>query len=133
MPIPIVFAAERAALTQLYIDLALALHTSIYRPGQAPHEPDANLCLVAAAAVNGFATGRPMIAKEIERMVRQPHASVAHRLDALQDIGLLERIGDRYYLERTRAATAPPHLDDFGLILARAFAVLGPCVSKLDK
>jgi hypothetical protein len=45
--------------------------------------------------------------------------------------GLIQRIEDKYYLEPAHAADVP-HRDKFEFILSKAFAVLGPYLSKTD-
>jgi hypothetical protein len=131
LPIPIAISEERAALARMYIELTLAFHASIFPLDQEPSELDADLALVAVAVMLGHAEGHPMNASEIASCLHTPRTSVLRRLDALVASGLILRIEDKYYLEPARAADVP-HRDKFELILSRAFAVLGPHLSKMD-
>lgn len=125
LPIPIVIPEGRAALARMYIDLTLAFHASIYPLGQVPNEHDCHLTLVAVAVMLGHAEGHPMNASEIARLVQMPASTVLKRLNALIKHGTIQRIEDKYYLEPDRALHVP-HLDQFELILSKAFAVIGP-------
>ncbi|MBT1509471.1 helix-turn-helix domain-containing protein [Bradyrhizobium sp. SRL28] len=130
--IPLAIPDGRRALAQMYIDLTMAFHASIYPPGKVPSEPDCHLTLVAVAVMLGHAEGHPMNATEVASRVQMPRSSVLTRLNALIGYGLVERIEDRFYIERDHAANVP-HRDQFELILSQAFAVLGPLLSKSDE
>jgi MarR family len=131
LPISLAMPKERYALARMYIDLTLAFHATIYPPDQVPKEPDCPLALVAVAVMLGHAEGHPMTATEIAACVQMPRSSVVTRLNALIEHGLIQRIEDRYYIEPGRSASVP-HRDRFELILSKAFAVLGPMLSKTD-
>lgn len=133
MPKTIPFAVPecRHALAAMFVDLALAFRAILAPLNQPPGEIDANLTLVAVAVMLGHAEGRPMNASEIAARLLMPRTSALRRLETLTKAGLIERIEGRYYLERDRARHAP-HRDRFELIMTRAFAVLGPTLSKLD-
>jgi hypothetical protein len=131
-PIDIELATGRRALAEMFIDLCLAFHATTVPLDQEPPEIDANLALVAVAAMLGHADGRAMNASQIAARLNMPRTSALRRLDALVERGLLKRIEGRYYLEPYRAKHTP-HLDKFNLILSKAFAVIGPILSKMDK
>lgn len=130
-PVPPAMPEARRALSQMYIDLTLAFHATTVPLDQEPPETDANLALVAVAAMLGHAEGRALNASEIAAMIRMPRTSVLRRLDALVENGLITRIDRKYYLAPTRARRVP-HRDAFELILSKAFNVLGPILSNLD-
>ena len=131
LPIPLAMPEERCALARMYIELTLAFHAITFPPDQTPTETDANLALVAVAVMLGHAEGHPMTSSEIASCVHMPRSSVLTRLNVLIAHGLIQRIGDRYYLEAVHAEEVP-HLDRFELILSKGFAVLGPYLSKTD-
>ena len=131
LPAPLAIPVERAALARMYIDLTLAFHASAYAPGAAPSEADANLALVGVAVMLGHAEGRPMNASQLASLTNMPRTSILRRLDALIASGLVVRVGSRYAVEPGHA-TGVPHRDAFELILSKAFAVLGPHLSKMD-
>jgi len=134
MPIPISLAAERAAFARMFIELSLAIHATTFpldKPRSDDDEPDFNLGLVAAAVILGHAEGHPMNAAQIASHLHMPRSSVLGRLKRLVERGVIERIGRKYYCESNRAANAP-HKDSADFILAKAFAVLGPYLSKSD-
>lgn len=131
-PISLRLKEGRRATAELFIDLCLAFHASAYPVGTEPSETDANLALVATAAMLGHAEGRPMNASEIAARLRMPRTSVLRRLNVLVKGGLLIRIEDRFYLEPDRAERVP-YLDKFTLILTKALATLGPILSELDR
>jgi hypothetical protein len=128
----IAMSAGCRALAQMYIELTLAFHATIYPPDKAPKEPDCHLTLVAVAVMLGHADGHPMTATQIAKRVQMPHSSVMKRLNVLIRHGMIQCIGRKYYLEPERAATVP-HQDNFEFILSQAFAVLGPILSKTVK
>jgi hypothetical protein len=134
IPSPIAVAAARAALARMYIELAVAFHTSTFPLGQEPDEMDANLVLVAVAVMLGHAEGNPMTARCIENLLHMPHSTTARRLDALVERGIIaKRADNRYVLDPDRAERVP-YLDAFNLILSRGYAVIGPhLVSVSDK
>jgi hypothetical protein len=129
--IPLAIPEERRALARMYVDLTLAFHATIFPLDQEPTETDANLTLVAVAVMLGHAEGHPMTSSEIASCVHMPRSSVLTRLNVLIAHGLIQRLGDKYYLEPTRAAEVP-HKDNFELILSKGFAALGPILSKTD-
>lgn len=130
--IPLAIPEVRRALARMFIELTLAFHASIFPPGEAPSEPDADLVLVGVAVMLGHAEGQPMTATQIASCLHMPRTSVLTRLNVLIERGLIHRIKIKYYLEPDRAARVP-HLDRFELILSKAFAVLGPFLSKTDR
>jgi DNA-binding transcriptional ArsR family regulator len=130
--IPLAIPEARRALAEMFVDLALAFHATTVLPDQRPGEIDANESLVAVAVMLGHAEGHAMNASEIAARLTMPRTSVLRRLDALVETGLIKRIESRYYLDPRRARRVPHH-DRFELILSKAFAVLGPHLSKLDK
>jgi len=129
--IPLAIPEGRRALAQMYIDLTLAFHASIFPPGEEPGELDADLTLVAVAVMLGHAEGHPMTRAQIAVRLHMPPTSALTRLTTLIEHGLVQRIDDTYCLESGRAATMP-NLDRFELILSKAFATLGPLLSKSD-
>ncbi|MDA9539238.1 hypothetical protein ACM41_24370 [Bradyrhizobium sp. CCBAU 21362] len=131
LPIPLALSDARRALAEMFIDLCLAFHATTVPLDQAPPEIDANLALVAAAAMLGHAEGRPMNASEIAARLHMPRTSVMRRLDTLLQQGLLQRIEGRYYLEPHRAAQVP-HRDKFTLILSKGFKEIAPFLSEMD-
>jgi hypothetical protein len=100
-------------------------------PGDEPGEIDANLALVAVAAMLGHAEGHPMNVSQIATRLRMPRTSALRRLNVLVDSGLLVRINGSYELDPHRARRVP-HRDKFELILSRGFEVLGPHLTDLD-
>jgi len=132
MPIPIAFSEGRFAMSRMYIDFTLAIHTSIYPPGKVPKDPDCHLTMLAAAVMEGHAEGRPRTASQLAKRVNMPNTSVLKRLNRLIAHGLIVRIGRKYYLEPERARLVP-HRDRFELVLSQGFDILGPLLSKLDK
>lgn len=131
LPTPLAIPAERAALARMFIELAIAFHATAFPLEQPPREIDANLALVAVAAMLGHAEGRPMTAREIAATLHMPRTTVLRRLQTLTERGLIQAVDGRYGLAPDRAARVP-HRDKFDLILSRAFAVLGPYLSKMD-
>lgn len=121
----------RAALARMYIDLTKAFYATLYPPDQPPGELDANLAVVAVAVMLGHCERRPMTASQLAHCLHMPRTSVLRRLETLIAHNLIERVGDQYFLEATRAAKVP-HRDTFDLILSKGFAVLGPYLSKMD-
>lgn len=131
VPIPLSLPKARRALAEMFIDLCLAFHATTVPLGQAPPETDANIALVAVAAMLGHAEGRAMNASEIAARLHMPRTSVMRRLTLLVERGLLTRIKGRYYLEPTRAERVP-HKDKFTLILSKGFAEIAPILSEMD-
>jgi len=132
LPIPFVLPEIRHAIACMFIDLTLAIHAIIFsRDQEPPSVPDADLALVAAAVSFGHAEGRPMNASQIAKRLRMPPASTLRRLDTLIERGVIQRIKLKYYLEPVLAANVPD--DSVKLILSKAFAVLGPHLSKLGE
>ena len=128
--IPLRLASARRALAEMYIDLSLAFHATTVPLGDTPPEIDANLALVAVAAMLGHAENHAMNASEIAARLTMPRTSAQRRLDVLVASGLLKRIDGRYYLEPHRAKRVP-NFDRFTLILSKGFAVIGPLLSDL--
>jgi DNA-binding MarR family transcriptional regulator len=128
---PIAIATERAALARMFIELTKAFHSTIFPLGSPQRETDANLALVAVAVMLGHATGHPMTATEIATELHIPRTTALRRLQTIAAHGLITVVEGRYHLDPTRAAQVP-HRDKFELILARAIAVLGPHLSKMD-
>jgi hypothetical protein len=131
MPSTLAIPEARRALATMFIDLCLAFHVTTVPPGGEPGEIDANLALVAVAAMLGHAEGHPMTVSQIAARLRMPRTSALRRLNALVDSGLLVRIDGSYELDPHRAHQVP-HRDKFELILSRGFEVLGPHLSDLD-
>jgi hypothetical protein len=121
----------RRALATMFIELALAFHATTVPRGDEPGEIDANLALVAVAAMLGHAEGHPMNVSQIATRLRMPRTSALRRLNVLVDSGLLVRINGSYELDPHRARRVP-HRDKFELILSRGFEVLGPHLTDLD-
>src|SRR4051794_13049125 len=92
LPIPLRLSKARRALAEMFIDLSLAFHATTVPLDQEPPETDANIALVAVAAMLGHAEGRPMNASEIAARLHMPRTSVMRRLNALVRRGLLKRI-----------------------------------------
>jgi hypothetical protein len=130
--IPLAISEGRKALARMFIELTLAFHATIYPLGEEPDDLDADLALVGVAVMLGHAEGRAMTGSEIEALLHMPHSTTLRRLRILMERGLIKRIGDRYYLEPERAKHVP-HRDRFELILSKAFTVLGPILSEMDK
>jgi hypothetical protein len=131
-PIPLAIPEGRRALAEMYLDLTLAFHASTVALGEKPGETDANQAAVAVAVMLGHAQGHPMNASQLATRLKMPRTTVMDRLDKLIEIGLIQRIKTRYYLDPVRARDVP-YLDDFNLILTRGFAALGPLLSKSDR
>ena len=132
LPIPFVLPEIRRAIASMFIDLTLAFDSIIFSHDQEPPSaPDADLALVAAAVSLGHAEGRPMIASEIADRLHMPPSSTQRRLDTLVELGVIQRIKLKYYVETVRAANVPD--DSVKLVLSKAFAVLGPHLSKLGE
>jgi len=130
-PIELRIREGRRATAEMFVDLCLAFHASAYPVGEEPSETDANLSLVAVAAMLAHAEGHAMNVSELAARLRMPRTSVLRRLNVLVRGGLIVKIEDRYYLEPGRAEHVP-YLAKFTLILSKAFAVLGPILSDLD-
>ncbi|MET4628459.1 DNA-binding transcriptional ArsR family regulator [Bradyrhizobium sp. I1.8.5] len=131
MSIPLRLSKARRALAEMFVDLCLAFYATTVPLDQPPSETDANIALVAVAAMLGHAEGRPMNASEIAARLNMPRTSVMRRLNVLVKRGLLKRIAGRYFLEPYRAERVP-HLDKFTLILSKGFAEIAPVLSKMD-
>lgn len=129
--IPLAIPEGRRALSEMFIDLALAFHATTVPVGQEPPETDANTALVAVAVMLGHAEGRPLNASQIAKRIRMPRTTVLRRLEALIKGGLIKRINGKYYLEPDHARHAP-HRDRFNLILTKGFAALAPILSEMD-
>jgi hypothetical protein len=114
----------------MFIELNLAFHASISPLDEAPHEPDCDLTLVSVAVMLGHAEGHPMTATEISERIHMPRSSVlTRRADgARPDPAPRGPVLSRTESRRGGAAPRPVHL-----ILAKAFAVYGPCLSKMDE
>lgn len=130
-PITLAISGQRRALAQMYLDLTLAFNATLYAPGSQPSEIDANLALVAIAVMLGHAEGHAMNASQLASRLQMPRAKVLGRLQILLQIGLIERINGRYYLEPRRAASVPSRAR-FVEILTKAFAIIGPGLSKIS-
>src|SRR6185369_10086751 len=130
LSIPMALATERHAIARMFVDLSLAFRDSI--PGQSTAAPDANRTLLALTVVMGHASGHPMTATEIAAYVHLPRASVLRGLNALVERNVIERVQHRYYLHRHRAQNPPEYMGKYELILAQAFEVLGPYLSRMD-
>lgn len=128
---PLAMAQGRRALSEMFIDLALAFHATTVPLDQEPPETDANQALVAVAVMLGHAEGHPLNASQIAKRIKMPRTSVLRRLEALIKSGLIKRISGKYYLEPDRAKRVP-HRDRFELILSKALAALGPILSEMD-
>jgi hypothetical protein len=129
---PLAIPEGRRALAQMWLDLTLAFHATTIPTGEPPGETDANQAVVAVAVMLGHAEGRPMNASELAVRVKMPRSTVTARLDRLIEVGLIQRIEGRYYLDPVRARDVP-HLDEFELILSRGIAALAPLLSKSDR
>lgn len=131
LPIPLAVSAERRALARMFLELSVAFHETIFPVDQTPSEPDPNLAVLVVAVMLGHAEGHPMNAGQLASEVRRSRTTTKRRLDTLIELGAIECIKGKYYLEPMRARDVP-HRDTFDLILSKAFAVLGPYLSKLD-
>ncbi|MCD9821221.1 hypothetical protein [Bradyrhizobium japonicum] len=115
----------------MFLELSVAFHETIFPIDQTPSEPDPHLAVLVVAVMLGHAEARPMTAGQLAAEVRRSRTTTKRRLDTLIELGVIECIDGSYYLEPTRAREVP-HRDKFDLILSKAFAVLGPYLSKLD-
>jgi DNA-binding GntR family transcriptional regulator len=129
---PVAIPEVRVALARMFVELTAAFHATIFPLGETPGELDANLAVVAVKVMLAHAAGHPMTATELAASLHMPRTSILRRLNVLIAHGLIQRIADRYYLDPVRAREVP-HRDRFELILARAFAVIGPYLTEASE
>lgn len=130
LPVPLALPAERRALARMFLELSVAFYETIFPFDQTPGDPDPNLTVLVVAVMLGHAEGRPMTAGQLAAQVRRSRTTTKRRLDTLIELRVIECINGSYYPEPIRAREVP-HRDTFDLILSKAFAVLGPYLSKL--
>jgi DNA-binding transcriptional ArsR family regulator len=125
-------AEARSAVAEMFLELCALFHACGYPPDQEPPEIDADLAVVAVAAMLGHSAGQPMNVSEIAARVRMPRTSVLRRLELLEQNGLLAREDGRFYLDPYRAEHMP-HGERAFLILVKCFTVVGPLLSEMDR
>ncbi len=100
---PLPYGRERAQIARLLLALTRTSRNAI-APHMTLHEWSEYIAIGCQVLI-GHAQGKPQTASQIARFLEMPRATVLRRLKALATMGILTRIGTRYYLGNAKAIT----------------------------